>query len=473
MLERLRTIIIRYSNSASGLSLAVALLLFLAYLPERVPSVLPLTLAYAAVGIGGIMAEQVRLRGYSEDRLCITLALVNAFALMTLASVSEVWWMAAVALSLLLPALQKELHMKLLTGGLPLLGAVIGALLTTMATDMAVLGAGALVVGNLAFYIFFAAPQVGREPAEVDERDTSEFALVTATPTNLSELATRMLVTVDGLVRSAAAIKEVTGQQSDGADEQANVITLTNNLLDDFLKLSENINERAIAVTETAQQAAQISQVGQVSIREAIIGMEEIRNQVSAIGATIVELVRLTRRVDEIITSVSEIATQSNLLALNAAIEAARAGRHGRGFAAVADEVRSLAQQSTEASEQVRNILIEIQSAMKETVRSTEIGVMGVEAGMNRTQEANNIMVQLSENVNASHDAVNSIYDVIRQQSEGLEEISISMDRIDRITQQNLASTRMVETVSTNLTRLANDLQETVDRSRATTLQDV
>ncbi len=468
MLERLRTTITQYSNSASGLSLAAALLFFLAYLPERESSVLPLTLAYAVVGVGGIVAKQMHLRGYSEDRLCIILSLVNAFALATLASVSAVWWMAAVALSLLLPALQKELHTKLQTGILSLLGAIIGALITTMAAETVVLGAGALAVGNLAFYIF-TAPPVDMESEEEDARDTSEFALVTATSADLSELATRMMVTVDGLVRAAAAITEVTGQQSSGADEQANVISLTNTLMEDFLKLSEHINERAITVTETAQQAAQMSQVGQVSIREAILGMEEIHTQVSAIGGTIVELVRLTRRVDEIITSVSEIATQSNLLALNAAIEAARAGKHGRGFAAVADEVRSLAQQSTEAADQVRNILVEIQLAMKETVRSTEIGMHGVEAGMTRTQEANDIMVQLSENVNASHDAVHSIYDVIRQQAEGLEEISISMDRIDRITQQNLASTRMVETVSTNLTRLANDLQDTVDRSRLVT----
>jgi len=219
-------------------------------------------------------------------------------------------------------------------------------------------------------------------------------------------------------------------------------------------------------VTETAQQAADISGQGQGAITEAIEGMNTIRAQVEAIATTILELAKLTRKVDAIISSVSEIATQSNLLALNASIEAARAGAHGRGFAVVADEVRTLAQQSTQAAREVGAILVDIQAAMKETVKATEMGMEGVNAGMSKTQEANSVMVQLAANVNASHDAVRSIYGVIRQQAEGLEEIAISMERIDRITQQNLASTRMVETVSTNLTRLAGDLQQTVEQSQ-------
>jgi methyl-accepting chemotaxis protein len=254
-------------------------------------------------------------------------------------------------------------------------------------------------------------------------------------------------------------------QQSSGASEQAEVIRLTNKLLDDFLRLSENIKQQAHNVNLTAQQTANISQQGQAALTQAIAVMDEIRQRVSEIGETIVVLAKLTRRVDEIITSVSEIATQSNLLAMNASIEAARAGMHGRGFAVVADEVRMLSQQSTQAAGQVRAILVEIQQAMKRTVEATRVGMHGVDAGVSQTREANAVMVQLAGSVTESHEAVSAIYDVIRQQTEGLEEIAISMDRINRITQQNLASTRTVEMVSTNLTRLAAELQATVDSS--------
>jgi methyl-accepting chemotaxis protein len=263
-------------------------------------------------------------------------------------------------------------------------------------------------------------------------------------------------------VRAAQAINDVTEQQSEGANEQVDVLKLTNTMMDDFLKLSEQVNQQARAMTETSQQTSEVSEDGQTAIRQAITGMDQIREQVNAIGTTIVTLAQLTRRIDEIITSVSEVATQSNLLALNASIEAARAGAHGRGFAVVADEVRALSLQSTNAARQVRDILAEIQAAVRQTVSATEAGMQQVDAGAEVTRQADHIMQQLAENVAASNQGVRAIYEVIRQQAQGLEEIAISMERVDRITQQNLTSTRMITTVSTNLTRLADELQEAV-----------
>lgn len=286
--------------------------------------------------------------------------------------------------------------------------------------------------------------------------NASPFAL------DLNQMVMQLHVTADGLVRAVDAINHVGKLQHDGASEQADLIGRTNELLSDFLELSGGIREQARSITQMAQQAAELSGSGQTAIQQAIQGMDEIRAQVSAIAGTILALAQFTQRIDEIITSVSEIATQSNLLALNASIEAARAGAHGRGFAVVADEVRSLSQQSTQAARQVRAILGEIQSAMKETIKATEVGLQGVDAGVTMTQQADTVMVQLAQNVTASHEAVRHIYEVILEQVNGLEEIAISVERIDRITQQNLTATSTVRTVSTELTRLAADLQATV-----------
>lgn len=276
----------------------------------------------------------------------------------------------------------------------------------------------------------------------------------------ITAITTRMGVTVDGLVRATHAINEVTQQQSGSAREQATMTQQSNGLLDTFLELSEQISEQVRQVTQTAQEATDISESGQTAIAESLKAMEDIREQVTAIGETIVTLARLTSRIDNIISSVSEIATQSNLLALNASIEAARAGRHGRGFAVVADEVRMLAKQSTTSASQVRDILGEIQRAMRDTVQATQKGIINVEEGIAQTHDANEVIIKLADNVSNSRESVNSIYDVVRKQANGMEEIAISMDRIQKLTQQNLASTRTVESVSANLTRLANDLQD-------------
>jgi methyl-accepting chemotaxis protein len=275
-------------------------------------------------------------------------------------------------------------------------------------------------------------------------------------------LETRLGVTVDGLVRATFAINSVTAQQSNSAEEVAAVIKNTNHMLEDFLALAERISQQARSVTQTAERAAETSQTGEAAIQQSIVSMDDIRVQVQAIAEAIVHLARLTRRIDEIITSVGEIATQSNLLALNASIEAARAGVHGRGFAVVADEVRSLSQQSTVAAAQVRAILVEIQQAMKATVQATDLGMQNVDTGVERTHEAHSVMQQLSSSVVSARGAVREIYQVIQQQSNGMEEIAISIERVERLIGQSLASTRTVETVSANLTRLATDLQITV-----------
>jgi methyl-accepting chemotaxis protein len=270
----------------------------------------------------------------------------------------------------------------------------------------------------------------------------------------------------DHLALIANSIKDVTVQQSGGAREQVDLIKRMNQLLDDFLELSQSTQDQARSLTGLAKQAAETSASGQTAIQQAIQGMSQIRAQVTAIATTILSLAQFTQRIDDIISSVSEIATQSNLLALNASIEAARAGAHGRGFAVVADEVRSLSQQSTNAAKQVRVILGEVQAAMKETIRATEDGLKGVDAGVEMTQQADQVMMQLVENVNSSHKGVNRVYEIIRSQVDGLEEISIAMERLDRITQQNLAGARAFEAASADLAKLATSLvpvQENAD----------
>ena len=97
------------------------------------------------------------------------------------------------------------------------------------------------------------------------------------------------------------------------------------------------------------------------------------------IADSIVRLSEQSIAIGEIISSVGDLASQSNLLAVNASIEAAKAGEHGKGFAVVAQEVRSLAEQSKESTEQIRRILNDIQKAISSAVMATEQGGKTVE----------------------------------------------------------------------------------------------
>jgi len=295
--------------------------------------------------------------------------------------------------------------------------------------------------------------------AESTQQARRPLATVTPPDDDLEELRLRLSVTVDGVVRATQAINEVTGEQAKSTDEQSQLIKRANMRLDDFLQLGERLTTQARDITRSAQEVAQLSEQGRTATTTSLGEMDSIRVQVEQVGQTIARLAQHVQRVDSIITSVGEIATQSNLLALNASIEAARAGTEGQGFAVLADEIRTLARQSTQAAGQVRGILVEIQRAMKDAVEATHEGVQQVDEGIERTQEANAIMGQLARQVNAMQQAVERIYADFRASAAESEDIAIDMDRIGRIAENNTLSRLTVETVSANLTRLAGDLQ--------------
>ncbi len=444
-----------YTLRAGIAGVGVALIFLMAYFAAPHPLKLLLVLAYGIVGLAAIMLALYYHASTWDSTVQLLLSVITGFGLLFF-TIYEAWWMALVAVALLLVGLVAGTSAeRALLLGLGHLLAVMAAVvirwwtLAPLTTEHLLLGIGLLVLGQGAL-VFLMPPGAAHTP-----RRTAR----TVTQADQRQLTMQLRVTADGLVRAIQAINEVTMQQSTGAAEQSGAVIRTNELLDTFLELSEKIREQARSVTLMAGNTAEFSEKGRAAIQNAIHGMGDIRAQVSAIAETIIRLSQLTQRIDEIIMSVSEIATQSNLLALNASIEAARAGIHGRGFAVVADEVRSLSQQSTAAARQVRGILGEIQDAMKNTVEATQVGMQGVDNGMAVTQQVDEVMGHLAQSVGDSYKSVRAIYEVIRQQMDDLEHITISMERIERINQQNLASTRMVETVSANLTRLSAELQ--------------
>ena len=453
-----------YTYRAGMLSLGVGLILMATYLLAAVPLKLLLAVAYVVVGLGALLLGTTERATRWTIGVQITLTLITSFGLLFF-TIFAAWWTTLVLVAVVLVALaaaDSQRGALLLAGGH--LTAVIialiirwGVLYPELTTEHVVLGLSALIFGQIAAITLLAAKHA---TSAVDHT-----AMPTTQSDELGLIAMQLRVTSDGLTRATEAINDVTIQLSSGAVEQADAISLTNDRLDTFLELSQQILEQARSVTLMAGQTAEFSARGQEAIANAIDGMADIRVQVTQIAETILKLGELTQRIDEIIMSVSEIATQSNLLALNASIEAARAGVHGRGFAVVAEEVRSLSQQSTTASAQVRTILGEIQHAMRETVEATQVGMQGVDSGVTMTREADDIMQTLSSSVKESFESVKSIYDVIRRQMDDLEEIAITMERIERITRQNLASTRMVETVSMNLNHLSGELQTAVGQS--------
>lgn len=290
----------------------------------------------------------------------------------------------------------------------------------------------------------------------------------------LTLLTEQLGETVHELDKAANTIHNITIQQTTRANQQAKAVEDVNTIVRDFRGLAQQVRGRAEYMTSTAQQAVEVSDQGRQTIEAALDRMRHTHESVAMVGHTIAQLALHLRRIGEIIASVSDIATQSNFLALNAQIEAARAGERGRGFTVVADEVRGLADQSRQATNDVRSVLKEIQQAVSEAVDVTESGAVGVTVGLNQAEEAGQIMAQLYETIAASNTAAEAILEALDRQTEGMGRLGSALQSIDQSVVQNQASSRMAENISQNLGRLSSKLLTALVQTEAsmTAVQD-
>src|SRR6185295_2772545 len=166
----------------------------------------------------------------------------------------------------------------------------------------------------------------------------------------------------------------------------------------------------------------------------------------------------------EIIASVDELAQQSNLLAVNASIEASRAGEQGKGFGVVALEVKTLAEQSKQATKRVRGILGDIQKATSEAVLAIERGTKAVEGGVSQSRAAGKSIASLADSIAEAERAAIQIATTSQQQFVGMEQVTAAMESIKVSSGQAVTSTRQAETAAQQLHDLGLRLKELVER---------
>lgn len=263
---------------------------------------------------------------------------------------------------------------------------------------------------------------------------------------------------------ASTEILAATNQQASGANEQSAAITQTTTTVDEVKTISEQSIERAQEVVDTSQRTVEVSRTGQEIVENTIVSMGQIKERVEGIAENILALSEQTQQIGEIIAAVNEISAQSNILALNASVEAARAGEHGKGFGVVAVEVRNLAEQSRQATDQVKAILLDIQNAINATVMATEEGTKVVDQGVLLASKTKEIIEQLSTVIDESAQTSMQMMAGGRQQASGVEQIAVAMQNINQATTQGLAGTRQAEKAAQNLNALAQQLMSVVSK---------
>jgi methyl-accepting chemotaxis protein len=275
----------------------------------------------------------------------------------------------------------------------------------------------------------------------------------------------RGLVEAANVLGSAASeIVASTTQLASSASESAAAVSETTTTVEEVRQTAQVASQKAKNVSDSAQKAAQISQSGRKSTEDVVAGINRIRLQMEAIAASMVRLSEQSQAIGQIMASVEDLAAQSNLLAVNAAIEAAKAGEHGKGFGVVAQEVKSLAEQSRQATNQVRTILGDIQKATAAAVLATEQGGKAVEAGAKQTEVAGESIQALASSVTEAAQAATQIAASSQQQLVGVDQVAAAMESIKQASTQNVASATQLETAARNLDQLGQRLKQMVER---------
>src|SRR5260221_3189655 len=176
------------------------------------------------------------------------------------------------------------------------------------------------------------------------------------------------------LASSVTNLGRAAAEQSEMITRQAAALQETQTTAQEIRQTSLLASQKADDVLRVAEQAEQIGRAGESTLEQTFASITAARGYVEQMAGKISELGEAMQRIGGITLTVKDLADQSNMLALNAAIEAVRSGEHGRSFAVVAREIRSLADQSIQATDQVREILAGITTAVGGAVRITEAG---------------------------------------------------------------------------------------------------
>jgi methyl-accepting chemotaxis protein len=277
---------------------------------------------------------------------------------------------------------------------------------------------------------------------------------------SLSELIRQVNEAVQNTASSAMQISSTaeglaaaTQEQSAQADDVATAVE----------EMSRTITENAMSANKTAEVAKEngrIAKEGGQVVTLTVNKMRDIAKVVKNSAENIQKLGESSKQIGEIISVIDDIADQTNLLALNAAIEAARAGEQGRGFAVVADEVRKLAERTTEATKQIAVMIKGIQSETEAAVNAMNKGNEEVNSGIELADKAGQSLQQILVSTQEVIDMINQIAAASEEQSATSEEISKNVTSISKVTAESAQHVEEVAHTADDLAKMTNQLAE-------------
>ncbi|RJX49065.1 methyl-accepting chemotaxis protein [Halonotius pteroides] len=265
------------------------------------------------------------------------------------------------------------------------------------------------------------------------------------------------------LDRAGNEIAAATDEIAAGADTQREQLQAAVDEVNTLSATVEEIAASAEEVSRTAQTASETATEGRQEVTNTIAELDEIEIEITEAADSVATLGSRIDEVDEIVSVITDIAEQTNLLALNASIEAARAGEDGDGFAVVAEEVKSLAEETKAAAGEIADRLEEIQAQSDETIAEVESASQRVSESTDAVERSLGRFDEIAEVVTELSDSVHEISNATDQQASSAEDVAAVVDEVADISDETAEDAASAASAAEQQTVSLSSVSETVE----------
>ena len=283
----------------------------------------------------------------------------------------------------------------------------------------------------------------------------------------LAETFSRLHRSATYLVSASGELNSIAGLMATGTHEQFNRTDQVATAMTEMSATAQEVARHAASASRAADDADQSAREGAEVMKVTIATIGQMRTEILNTGTIIRRLETDSVRIGKVLEVIRGIAEQTNLLALNAAIEAARAGEAGRGFAVVADEVRSLAQRTAASIIEINQIIQAVQTGAVDAAEAIVSGQSCSDDSVEKVTQAGAMLAHITQAVEAIRDMNRQIATAAEEQTSVAEDISRNITQITTVATANLDNVQRTEAASHNLRSLSGELNEVTARLSA------